>query len=160
MIYLKHFGEWYKFNDYVVQGNCKKSRHLELRETVNIQSIVGSCLHSEWIRGSRGNREILQPPRNVRPNNKCTTHISLSNISSLLKHKWANFFKVIPKDVANHCGTTFHEVKIFLLEKFVVHVPVISSQANVHALQSGNHGGIQNIRYYFTAWCVLQLYSM
>jgi hypothetical protein len=62
-------------------------------------------------------------------------HISLNNISSLLKHNQANFHKVLPKDVANHCGANFHEVKIFLLEKFVVHMSVSSSQANVHALQ-------------------------
>jgi len=57
-------------NDYVVQGNCEKSRHLELRETVKIQSIVGFCFHSESNLGSRGNREILQPLRNIGPNNK------------------------------------------------------------------------------------------
>jgi len=44
-------------------------------------------------------------------------HISLSNIFSLLKHNLANVLKVLPKDVANHCGATFHKVKIFLLEK-------------------------------------------
>jgi hypothetical protein len=55
----------------------------------------------------------------------------------------SQLFKVLPNGVANHCGATFHEVKTFLLEKFVVHMPVSASQANVYALQSVRHGGIQ-----------------
>jgi hypothetical protein len=127
--YLQHFRQRYTFNNYVVQGNCKKSRHLELRETVNIQSIVGFCFHHEWIRSSGGNRETLQPLRNVRPNNKCSTY----TISE-------QYFQ---SNVANHCGATFHEVNIFLLEKFGVNMSISSSQANVHALQyvtTSQHG--------------------
>jgi len=79
-------------------------------------------------------------------------HISLSNIFSLLKHNPARFLKVLPKDVANHCGATFHEVKTFLLEKnFVIHMPASSSQANVHSLPVSASWSYSEIYYYFTA---------
>jgi hypothetical protein len=49
---------------------------------------------------------------------------------------------VFPHDVANHCGESSEGLKIFLLQKFVVHMPASFSQANVHDLQSRHHGGI------------------
>lgn len=43
---------------------------------------------------------------------------------------------MLPKDVADHCGATFHEVKIFLFQKFVVYMPVsYSQQMPMHSSQ-------------------------
>jgi hypothetical protein len=48
----------------------------------------------------------------------------------------SQLFKVTPQDVANHCAESPHRLKIFLLEKFAVHMPACFPQANVQELQS------------------------